>query len=53
MIVSGRFAEVYLGRITTDPIPAYGDMNLFCSCGPVETVDTVDGITGVAAPAPT
>ncbi|KAI4202127.1 MAG: hypothetical protein LQ350_002794 [Teloschistes chrysophthalmus] len=29
---------------------AYGDMNLFCSCGPVESID---GMTGVAAPAPT
>jgi len=29
---------------------AYGDMNLFCTCGPVETVD---GMTGAAAPAPT
>ena len=29
---------------------AYGDMNLFCSCGPVETID---GMTGMEAPAPT
>ncbi|MCJ1386257.1 glycine decarboxylase subunit P [Xylographa soralifera] len=29
---------------------AYGDMNLFCTCGPVEPVD---GMTGAAAPAPT
>ncbi|KAI4132134.1 MAG: hypothetical protein LQ338_000888 [Usnochroma carphineum] len=29
---------------------AYGDMNLFCSCGPVESID---GMTGTAAPAPT
>ncbi|KAI4208603.1 MAG: hypothetical protein LQ348_000080 [Seirophora lacunosa] len=29
---------------------AYGDMNLFCSCGPVESID---GMTGSAAPAPT
>ncbi|KAL8741275.1 MAG: hypothetical protein Q9190_006098 [Brigantiaea leucoxantha] len=29
---------------------AYGDMNLFCSCSPVESID---GMTGVAAPAPT
>lgn len=29
---------------------AYGDMNLFCSCAPVETID---GMTGAAAPAPT
>ncbi|MCJ1415748.1 glycine decarboxylase subunit P [Xylographa parallela] len=29
---------------------AYGDMNLFCTCGPV---DAVDGMTGAAAPAPT
>lgn len=29
---------------------AYGDMNLFCSCGPVESID---GMTGVEAPAPT
>ncbi|TVY30623.1 putative glycine dehydrogenase (decarboxylating), mitochondrial [Lachnellula hyalina] len=33
---------------------AYGDMNLFCTCGPVEPVDeTEDGITGVSAPNPT
>ena len=30
--------------------PAYGDMNLFCSCSPVESID---GMTGAAAPAPT
>lgn len=29
---------------------AYGDMNLFCSCSPVETID---GMTGAAAPMPT
>ncbi|GAM82327.1 hypothetical protein ANO11243_003060 [Dothideomycetidae sp. 11243] len=29
---------------------AYGDMNLFCTCAPVETID---GMTGAAAPAPT
>ncbi|KAF6235066.1 hypothetical protein HO173_006693 [Letharia columbiana] len=29
---------------------AYGDMNLFCSCGPVESID---GMTGAAAPSPT
>ncbi|PSK56030.1 hypothetical protein B9Z65_4908 [Elsinoe australis] len=29
---------------------AYGDMNLFCSCAPVETID---GLTGAAAPMPT
>ena len=34
----------------TDATIAYGDMNLFCTCGPVETID---GITGAAAPAPT
>ncbi|KAG8530094.1 uncharacterized protein KY384_005576 [Bacidia gigantensis] len=28
----------------------YGDMNLFCTCAPVETID---GMTGAAAPAPT
>ncbi|KAL8757597.1 MAG: hypothetical protein Q9184_004168 [Pyrenodesmia sp. 2 TL-2023] len=28
----------------------YGDMNLFCSCGPVESID---GMTGAAAPMPT
>lgn len=28
----------------------YGDQNLFCSCGPVETVE---GLTGMEAPAPT
>ncbi|OQO10758.1 hypothetical protein B0A48_04058 [Cryoendolithus antarcticus] len=29
---------------------AYGDVNLFCSCAPVETID---GMTGSAAPMPT
>lgn len=29
---------------------AYGDMNLFCTCSPVETIDDM---TGAAAPAPT
>jgi len=29
---------------------AYGDMNLFCSCSPV---DSIDDMTGSAAPAPT
>ncbi|KAL8936632.1 MAG: hypothetical protein Q9211_004094 [Gyalolechia sp. 1 TL-2023] len=29
---------------------AYGDLNLFCACGPVESFD---GMTGAAAPAPT
>ncbi|KAF2860298.1 mitochondrial glycine dehydrogenase [Piedraia hortae CBS 480.64] len=29
---------------------AYGDMNLFCSCAPVETIDEM---TGAAAPMPT
>ncbi|KAI9826131.1 MAG: glycine decarboxylase subunit P [Thelocarpon impressellum] len=28
----------------------YGDMNLFCTCSPVETID---GMTGAAAPMPT
>jgi len=33
---------------------AYGDMNLFCTCGPVDPVDDAeDGITGAAAPNPT
>ncbi|KUJ08358.1 glycine dehydrogenase-like protein [Mollisia scopiformis] len=32
---------------------AYGDLNLFCTCGPVEPVDEVDGITGASAPSPT
>jgi len=33
---------------------AYGDMNLFCTCGPVEPVDDAeDGITGASAPMPT
>ncbi|TVY41982.1 putative glycine dehydrogenase (decarboxylating), mitochondrial [Lachnellula occidentalis] len=32
----------------------YGDMNLFCTCGPVEPVDEAeDGITGASAPMPT
>jgi len=29
---------------------AYGDMNLFCSCAPIETID---GMTGKEAPMPT
>ena len=29
---------------------AFGDMNLFCSCGPVESIE---GVTGVEAPMPT
>ncbi|PNS20807.1 hypothetical protein CAC42_2738 [Sphaceloma murrayae] len=29
---------------------AYGDMNLFCTCAPVEAID---GMTGLEAPAPT
>lgn len=29
---------------------AYGDVNLFCTCAPVETID---GMTGAAAPMPT
>lgn len=32
---------------------AYGDTNLFCTCGPVEPVDEADGITGASAPSPT
>ncbi|KAE8443180.1 hypothetical protein EG329_002279 [Mollisiaceae sp. DMI_Dod_QoI] len=32
---------------------AYGDLNLFCTCGPVEPVDEADGITGASAPSPT
>ncbi|EMR90494.1 hypothetical protein ACHAP3_005931 [Botrytis cinerea] len=33
---------------------AYGDTNLFCTCGPVEaTEDAESGITGVSAPQPT
>ncbi|CAL3973024.1 unnamed protein product [Diplocarpon coronariae] len=32
---------------------AFGDMNLFCTCGPVDPVDKEGGITGVAAPNPT
>jgi len=32
---------------------AFGDMNLFCTCGPVEPVDEEGGITGAAAPNPT
>ena len=36
--------------LLANSIIAYGDMNLFCSCGPVESID---GMTGAAAPAPT
>lgn len=32
---------------------AYGDTNLFCTCGPVDPVDEEDGITGASAPTPT
>ena len=35
---------------SADTVIAYGDMNLFCSCAPV---DSIDGMTGAAAPAPT
>lgn len=41
-------------NLALDPLltlsSAYGDMNLFCSCAPVETID---GLTGAAAPMPT
>jgi hypothetical protein len=30
---------------------AYGDMNLFCTCSPVDTLD--GDMTGAAAPMPT
>jgi glycine dehydrogenase len=37
----------------TNVISAYGDMNLFCTCGPVDPADDADdGITGAAAPTP-
>ena len=36
--------------VSVNSIIAFGDMNLFCSCGPVESID---GMTGAAAPAPT
>ena len=45
-MVSGRLTRIELAN---DMI-AYGDMNLFCSCSPVESID---GMTGVAAPTPT
>ncbi|EKD14369.1 glycine dehydrogenase [Drepanopeziza brunnea f. sp. 'multigermtubi' MB_m1] len=32
---------------------AFGDMNLFCTCGPVEPVDVEGDITGISAPNPT
>ncbi|KAF8848843.1 glycine dehydrogenase-like protein [Acephala macrosclerotiorum] len=32
---------------------AYGDTNLFCTCGSVEPVDEADGITGASTPSPT
>lgn len=35
---------------SANTVKAYGDMNLFCSCAPV---DSIDGMTGAAAPAPT
>jgi glycine dehydrogenase len=49
------------GNISTFPLPrhriltktAYGDLNLFCTCGPVDPVDEADGITGAATPSPT
>ena len=48
MMVSQVFLEQDLKDADTSV--AYGDMNLFCTCGPV---DAVDGMTGAAAPAPT
>ena len=45
----GKFSmSVGLSRLLI--IIAYGDMNLFCTCSPVETLDDM---TGAAAPAPT
>jgi len=37
-------------NIETDCVVAYGDMNLFCTCAPTETID---GMTGKEAPMPT
>jgi len=46
----GAFPARYDEKIAANELLAYGDMNLFCSCGPVESID---GMTGAAAPAPT
>ena len=48
MTVSSNVCEALVQK--TNSGVAYGDMNLFCSCGPVEAID---GITGSAAPSPT
>lgn len=39
-----------ISSIASNSYSAYGDMNLFCTCAPVETEE---GMTGAAAPAPT
>ncbi len=45
----GKSPQISL-HAQANPATAYGDMNLFCTCGPVESTDS---ITGAAAPAPT
>ncbi|KAL8790433.1 MAG: hypothetical protein Q9213_000585 [Squamulea squamosa] len=66
LLVDGNWERSYSRQKAAYPLPwlrekkfwpsvtrvddAYGDMNLFCSCGPVESID---GMTGAAAPAPT
>ena len=50
---SKRYFKGCLYKKQANARTAYGDMNLFCSCGSVEAVDTADGVTGAAAPAPT
>lgn len=44
----GRCHRVVLSRMNANEHIAYGDLNLFCSCSPVQ-----EGITGMEAPAPT
>lgn len=48
MMVSSLLENILFSQ--SNVFAAYGDMNLFCSCSPV---DSIDDITGSAAPAPT
>ena len=49
-------SKLLLHPFTDSLTTAYGDTNLFCTCGPIDPVDDnsdSDGITGAAAPTPT
>lgn len=45
-----KWLSIYVISMPANLGVAYGDMNLFCSCGPVESIE---GMTGAAAPMPT